>query len=93
MESVEPEKDKGEEMVAVRSEPVPLPTRRPLSVVEPVPPLGTVRAVARLTAPPTLRTEEMVVEPVTARAVVVAPVAVSPPLKAMAVVVALLGKR
>ena len=38
-----------------------------------MPPFATVSALARLTAPPTLRTEEMVVEPVTARLVDVAP--------------------
>ena len=38
-----------------------------------------------------LRAELMVVEPVTASAVVVAPAAVNPPLKAIRVVVALLG--
>ena len=42
-----------------------------------------------LSAPPTLRTLLMVDEPVTASAVVVAPTAVRPPLKASCVVVAL----
>ena len=40
-----------------------------------------------------LKAEVMVVEPVTANAVVVAPTAVNPPLKASCVVVALLGNR
>ena len=61
--------------VAVEALPVKLPTTPPLA----------------FSTPPTLRTEEMVEEPVTARAVVVAPAAVRPPLKAMAVVVALEG--
>ena len=38
MDSVEPENARGPDTVAVKSEPVPLPTRRPVSVVEPVPP-------------------------------------------------------
>src|SRR4051812_47694632 len=42
MESVEPENARGPETVAVKSEPVPLPTRRPESVVEPVPPFAAV---------------------------------------------------
>jgi len=41
MESVEPENASGPETVALRSEPVPLPTRSPESVVEPVPPKPT----------------------------------------------------
>ena len=41
IESVEPENVSGPETVALRSEPVPLPTRSPLSVVEPVPPFAT----------------------------------------------------
>lgn len=51
----------------------------------------TVRAPLALSAPPTLRTEEIVEEPVTASAVVVAPTAVSPPLNAISVVVAFEG--
>ena len=57
----------------------------PAKVPVKVPPL------LALSAPPTLRMLEMVEEPVTARAVVVAPAAVSPPLKAIWVEVALLG--
>jgi hypothetical protein len=58
-----------------------------------------VKLPARFKVPPkkvfpeTLRLLEMVVEPVTAREVEVAPAAVSPPLKASCVVVALPGKR
>ena len=40
IESVEPENARGPETVALRSEPVPLPTKMPESVVEPVPPLA-----------------------------------------------------
>ena len=47
MESVEPESDSGLEMVAVKSEPV-LPTRRPVRVVEPVPPFATPRVPPKL---------------------------------------------
>ena len=43
--------------------------------------------------PPTFNIEETVVEPVMARLVEVAPANVAPPLKAICVVVALLGKR
>src|SRR5271156_4988431 len=64
--------------------PVPLPLSRPVSVVEPVPPFWTVSALERFNV-------WMVEEPVTASAVVVAPLAVSPPLKAICVVVALEG--
>ena len=53
--------------------------------------METVNAWARLTAPPTLSTVLMVVEPVTASAEVVAADAVNPPLNAIEVVVALLG--
>ena len=41
MESVEPERESGPEMVAVCTALVPLPTKSPESVVEPVPPLLT----------------------------------------------------
>ncbi len=64
-------------MVAVEALPVSAPTTPPLALI----------------APPTLSTEEMVVEPVTANAVVVAPAKVAPPLKAMLVVVAFDGNR
>jgi len=47
----------------------------------------------RKVLPLTLRLFVIVVEPVTAREVEVAPAAVSPPLKASCVVVALFGKR
>ena len=54
----------------------------------------TVRVPFAESAPPTVSTLESVVEPVTAKVPeVVAPVVVSPPLKASWVVVALLGKR
>ena len=43
IDSVEPENESGPDTVAVRSEPVPLPTKRPVSVVEPVPPFATPR--------------------------------------------------
>ena len=52
IESVEPEKLSGPETVAVSKLPVPLPTRRPVSVVEPVPPLGTVKAEPNVSEPP-----------------------------------------
>ncbi len=61
--------------VAVEALPVSAPTTPPLA----------------LSTPPTLSTEEIVVEPVTARAVVVAPTAVRPPENAMRVVVAFEG--
>ena len=54
----------------------------------------TVKVPLALSAPPTLRMDARVVEPVTAKVPVeVAPVVVSPPLKASVVEVALLGKR
>ena len=48
IESVEPENESGPDMVAVKSEPVPLPTSRPVSVVEPVPPFATPRVPLKL---------------------------------------------
>ena len=70
----------------------------PVRVVEareaerlPVSAPNTVSVELAARAPPTLRTLLIVEEPVTARAVVVAPTAVSPPLKAICVEVALLG--
>ena len=54
---------------------------------------ATVSVPLAFNAPPILRSKEMVVEPVTASAVVVAPAKVAPPLKAICVEVALLGKR
>ena len=51
MDSVEPENARGPDTVAVRSEPVPLPTRRPVSVVEPVPPFATGRVPEMLLTP------------------------------------------
>ena len=39
-----PENESGPDTVAVKSEPVPLPTKSPVSVVEPVPPFATVSA-------------------------------------------------
>jgi len=51
----------------------------------------TVRAPFALRVSPMFTVEEMVVEPVTASAVVVTPTAVSPPLNARRVVVALSG--
>ena len=51
IESVEPENESGLESVAVKSEPVPLPTRRPVSVVEPVPPFATGNIPERLFIP------------------------------------------
>ena len=48
MESVFPVKDKGDVIVAEVTAPVPLPVRMPPSVVEPVPPLGTVSALVRV---------------------------------------------
>ena len=64
-------------LVAVEALPVSDPTTPPFA----------------LSTPPTLSTLETVEEPVTASAVVVAPTAVSPPLNAICVVVALDGKR
>ena len=51
MDSVEPENARGPDTVAVKSEPVPLPTRRPESVVEPVPPFATGSIPVRLFTP------------------------------------------
>ena len=51
MESVVPENESGAETVAVSSEPVPLPTKRPESVVEPVPPTLTASVVDAETTP------------------------------------------
>ena len=51
IESVEPENARGPETVALRSEPVPLPTRSPVSVVEPVPPFATPSVPVRLFTP------------------------------------------
>ena len=81
-----PLKVSGLEIAAAVTAPVPLPVRIPPSVVEPVPPNATPSALVRLSV-------WIVVEPVTASAVVVAPVAVRPPLNAIWVVVALDGKR
>src|SRR6266481_2350090 len=83
--SVLPLKVSGAETVAEVSAPVPLPVRMPPSVVEPVPPLTAVSALERLR-------RLMVEEPVTAKLVEVAPAKVAPPLNAICVVVALLGK-
>ena len=43
IESVEPENESGEDTVSVCSALVPLPTKTPESVVEPVPPFATPR--------------------------------------------------
>ena len=85
IESVVPENARGPDTVAVCTPLVPLPTRIPVSDVEPVPPLATVSALVRFSV-------LIVDEPVTASAVVVAPTNVAPPLKAIWVVVAPAGK-
>ena len=72
MERVFPENERGEEMVAEVTWPVPLPVRRPPKVVEPVPPKLVASVVVPMTGPELLvyRREEVI--DVTARLVEVA---------------------
>ena len=51
MERVVPERESGEEMIAVLRAEVPLPRRSPVSVVEPVPPYTTERVEVAETTP------------------------------------------
>ena len=67
------------------------PAREPIESDESV--VAPAVTVPKRTVPKALKLPEMVVEPVMARAVEVAPVVVRPPLNAICVVVALLGKR
>ena len=77
MESVLPEKLSGEDTVAVRRPPVPFPTRRPLRVVEPVPPKAVERVVVPMTEPLALVVRREEAMAVMARLVVVARLAKS----------------
>ena len=56
---MEPENESGPDTVAVKSEPVPLPTMSPESVVEPVPPYCTPSALPSVSEPPMLALPEV----------------------------------
>ena len=104
MESVVPEKESGPDTFAEVTAPVPLPVSIPPKVVEPVPPLTTVSAWAKVSAPFEAK-DEVAVAPKLAVLAVSVPakrvvevaevalmvVAVSPPLKVSKVEVAFEG--
>ena len=86
MERVFPENESGAETVAEVTWPVPFPVRMPPRVVEPVPPLATVSAVARVSAP--VEEKEEVADPPKYATVAESCVEDAAPLKSIKEVVA-----